>query len=516
MKTYKSSIYLLLGAVLLTGALSCKKELNEVAPQDALSTSTVLTDPNAAQTLYTGVYTSLRQLNGNLFLMGEMRSDLWTDGIFAQSADPTCVQLYDQNISALNVPLTNWGSFYSLLFQINNVIALFPGGPLPVAERNEELAEMYGLRAYVYYNMMQTWGAVPLITKPITSVGSITQLYTPRTSADSILLQIRSDIQQSLNLFNGVSTFASNRVNWNNVATLVLKGDVNIWAANLMNGGAAALDTALAALQQVESMQGSSLELNANYANIFNPSDKTNNPEIIFALDYELNQLQMTGTTDYFESDLTVNAIEATILTFRQGSDTTISQLYPYVNGGQRVGLNQTMINNLTSGPADQRITGSINIMYNNSAPYGVAGTFLNKYAGQVIAGAQVYNTNYPIYRYAEVLLLAAEAKANLGLDPSPEINQIRLRAYGSGYTPYVNGSLSGNIAAILNEELREFIGEGKRWYELRREGQVYNYINPVYLSAATAASGVGPTLLLPISITMLDGDPTLVQTAGY
>ncbi|MBS4064474.1 MAG: RagB/SusD family nutrient uptake outer membrane protein, partial [Chitinophagaceae bacterium] len=77
----------------------------------------------------------------------------------------------------------------------------------------------------------------------------------------------------------------------------------------------------------------------------------------------------------------------------------------------------------------------------------------------------------------------------------------------------YVNGSQANNMNAILDEYLREFIGEGRRWWALRRAGDSYVYanINPTYLSPTTQAK-----LLLPISMGMLNNDPMLTQTPGY
>jgi hypothetical protein len=110
-------------------------------------------------------------------------------------------------------------------------------------------------------------------------------------------------------------------------------------------------------------------------------------------------------------------------------------------------------------------------------------------------------------------LLLLAEAKAKLGEDPAAEINAIRARAYGATFTPYVNGSISANMNAILDEYLREFIGEGKRWWALRRAGDSYVYANisPTYFSPTSTAK-----FLLPLSVGMLTADPLLKQTSGY
>ncbi|HEU5364372.1 MAG TPA: RagB/SusD family nutrient uptake outer membrane protein [Hanamia sp.] len=512
MKTYKSFLVLMLGSLILAGVSSCKKQLEAVVPQDRLSLSKTLTDPGAAQTLYNGVYSDFRSYNGTFFLLGEMRSDIWTDGLYTESGDGTLIQLYDQNISALSVPAGNWAGFYNLLYQVNNVINLFPKSPIPAAQRDQELAEMYGIRAFIYYTMLKTWGGVPLDTIPITTISSPAATYKPRSSADSIMIQIKSDIERSLTLFNGNNAFpAGKRVYWNRVATLTLKGDVYIWSGTLMGGGTADLTTAQSALQEVENLQGPALNLDANYADIFDPNKKLNNPEIIFALNYELNQAQQ-----FTFSEFTVNNIQAKTLSFAQSNDPTqnVSYVYPYVGGANRVGMNAAMIAKLTSDSIpDKRIAGTFKIMYGNSAPFSIRGIMLTKWIGQASGTSQAYTNDYPIYRYADVLLLMAEAKAKLGQDPSPEIDSIRRRAYGPSYIPYVNGSVTDNMNAILNEGLHEFIGEGKRWWALRRAGDqyVYNAINPAYLSPGSTAK-----LLLPISVSMLNNDPLLTQTPGY
>ncbi|MDQ3279038.1 MAG: RagB/SusD family nutrient uptake outer membrane protein, partial [Bacteroidota bacterium] len=151
--------------------------------------------------------------------------------------------------------------------------------------------------------------------------------------------------------------------------------------------------------------------------------------------------------------------------------------------------------------------------MYSTAPPHPVRGVMLTKYIGTTSGTTQIFNTDYPIYRYADVLLLLAEAKTKLGEDPSAEINAIRQRAYGAAFTLHVNGSMQDNMNAILEEYLREFIGEGKRWWALRRAGDAYVYaaLNPTYFSPSTSAK-----FLLPLSISMLTADPLLEQTAGY
>lgn len=506
----KHNKFLIIGALtMMVYGLSCTKKLDEVVPQDAVSKDQALKDPNAARTLYHGVYGLFRSYTGTFFQLGEMRSDIWVDGLFTESVDGGFQNLYRHNISYLNVPFTNWGGFYNLIYNFNNVIKLYPQTPLPQDEKNRVLAEVYGLRAYVYYTMLRTWGAVPLNTEPITTINNAAETYKRRTSADTIMMQVKADIEESLRLFGSSNTMpAGKRVYWSRVATLILKGDVFLWSGTHMGGGAADFTTAKNALQEVRNLESATLGLQTNYADIFDPTKKTNNKEVIFAVNYELQQAQL-GTFGNF----LVNSIQANTLSFAPAATPTVSSVYPYVNGANRVGMNLAMINKLTAAPADQRISNTFKVMYSTAAPFGVRGIFLTKYIGTTAGTTQIYNNDYPVYRFADVLLLLAEAKAKLGEDPSSEINLIRQRAYGAGYTAHASGTVTENMNAILEEYLREFIAEGKRWWALRRAGDSYVYanINPTYFSSTTAAK-----FLLPLSQGMLTADPLLEQTTGY
>ena len=507
MKKIMNNILPLLGLLLLLTA--CTKKLEEIVPQDAISKDLVLNDPDAAMTLYQGAYARFRAYNGTFHQLGEMRSELWADGLFTESVDAGLQNLYRHNISTLNVPFTDWGGFYNLIYNINNIIKVFPQTPVANDVKTRVLAEMHGMRAYVYYTMLRTWGPIPLNTEPIETITNATDTYKPRSSQDSVMALIKADIEKSLELFGAANTLPSGkRVIWSRIATQVLKGDVYLWSGTHMGGGNADFTKAKTALTEIRNLQGTNLGLNTTYAHTFDPTRKNNNPEIIFAINYELGQATM-GIFGSFQ----VNAIQANTLSLEQAATPTVASAYPYVNGANRAGFNQAMITKLTSGLPDQRIPNTFRVMYSNNPPYAIRGVLLTKFIGTTSGTTQIYNNDYPVYRYADVLLLLAEAKAKLGESPSDEINAIRQRAYGSGYTPFISGSVTENMNAILEEYLREFIGEGKRWWALRRAGDSYVYanINPSYLSATSTAK-----FLLPLSMGMLNADPMLTQTPGY
>ncbi|MBP8244010.1 MAG: RagB/SusD family nutrient uptake outer membrane protein, partial [Chitinophagaceae bacterium] len=187
---YNKTILISGALLLMLGILSCTKKLDEVVPQDTISKDQALKDPNAARTLYHGAYGRFRAFDATFFQLGEMRSDLWVDGLFTESVDGGLQNLYRHNISSLNVPFNNWGGFYNLIYNFNNVINIIPQTPLTTTEKDRILAELHGLRAYVYYTMVKTWGAVPLNTEPVETITNTAETYKRRTGADTVMAQV--------------------------------------------------------------------------------------------------------------------------------------------------------------------------------------------------------------------------------------------------------------------------------------------------------------------------------------
>lgn len=121
------------------------------------------------------------------------------------------------------------------------------------------------------------------------------------------------------------------------------------------------------------------------------------------------------------------------------------------------------------------------------------------------------YSTNFRLFRYAEVLLLAAEAynKENRDMEARAELNKVRNRA---GLAD-IAASTSGNdlFEAIVNEKFLELAHEGQRFWDLVRWGK-----------ASTELSSAGYTSkndLFPIPITEIEKNPLLTnadQNPGY
>lgn len=145
---------------------------------------------------------------------------------------------------------------------------------------------------------------------------------------------------------------------------------------------------------------------------------------------------------------------------------------------------------------------------------WGDTGFFLYKYlprpANNKDAGWDVdlnFNNNYRVYRYAETLLNAAELLLLTGGDAAKAtqyVNMVRQRAG-------IAALASVNINDVLNERHMEFVGEGKRYWDLVRSGKAPQVL--VAKSAFNRTNGwTESKKYLPIPQGELSADPNLVQ----
>ncbi len=373
-------------------------------------------------------------------------------------------------------------------------------------EKSHLMGQAYGLRALYYYTLLKTWGDVPIILEPIGEVDP-SSLGNPRSPQSEVMTQIKSDIEASLNAFGSDDSFyGGSKAYWSKAATLTLKGDVFIWSGNILGGGASDFSTAKAVLEQIESF---GIQLAPSYTDLWGVSNEGNS-EFIFALDYAQDE------ASNFYNSFTGRSTEIN----PQFNDKGNSMSEFIIAGANRFGQSEKTILLLDDNDDSRKDVTFIRLYtdgngypsYNEPSYFG---SIFNKYLGKVDGSIRVFDNNTPIYRYADVLLMIAEAKNLLGEDPSEEVNAVRKRAFGANYVAgtheYVNGSQMDNANAILNERYKEFTGEGKRWWDLRRAGNGFVINEVPFLNA-----GDEYLLLLPITIDMIGRNPELVQTPGY
>ena len=113
--------------------------------------------------------------------------------------------------------------------------------------------------------------------------------------------------------------------------------------------------------------------------------------------------------------------------------------------------------------------------------------------------------TNFPLMRYADVLLMKSEAKVRNGENGDEELNRVRSRVAA----PYREATLN----TLLDERQLEFAWEGWRRQDLVRFGL---FTRPYSSRPQLAGEASGYTTVFPIPDKVRRMNPNLVQNPGY
>ncbi len=508
MRKHIFSIFSLLGMLVVLH--SCSKKL-DLVPVSNLSNDSYWQTADQFDAFVTGVHSRFRSHNGNFLFLGELRSDIYgtepgSSASFTGEATQGLERMWQHTLDLDNPGVGNFGGFYSNINQLNLLIdQLKKTTVVTAANRSYYLGLGYGMRAYYYFQLYRTWGKVVIQTEPIVAI-DISNLAKAASPEAEVMQLIKTDIDSSANNFGSNYSFRSNKSIWSKAATLMLKAEVYLWTSS-RGGGTNDATIAKNALTDIQA-NIPSLSLLPSFTNVFAATNKANS-EMIFVSRYQLSEATMGFLSTSFvpQSGLIANFYDS--VGNRKFNVTTDNW-----GGFLRAPVLVSTFRKFDD--KDTRKWTSIQPGYTLvSGAYKIAGSFVKKFEGEQSAGARQYTNDYPIYRYADLLLLLAEAKVLLGEDPKTEINLVRARAFGSNYNATVhafpNQPIDANPKeALLQERLFEFIFEGKRWYDLRRMGDSYVY------GHTTLPSTQSYKLLWPIDRNSLTNNRALEQTPGY
>lgn len=537
--------YILTSFIALLFLTSCN-EL-DLAPEDYYGSGNYWTTEAQVEAAMQGLHLRARSYYWQLFQMGELRGGTLRSGGASMIGTSLDAQQIITNILTEDVPgLTNWGGgMYYVIFPINLFISKVEGGCnfLSESARSYYLGQAYGMRAFYYFMLYRTYGGVPIVTEPdVTTSTSADQLYVARATAEETMALIKSDIAKSETYFG--SAASSQKVYWTPGATQMLKGQVYLWSAKVATGNHAAggqsdLATAKTAL---ESLIGKYSLLN-DFGSIFATNNK-NNAETIFAFRF-LEGESTCGYVGYFVAES--RYFDGLFYT-KEGkkmNDTlevlnTSTHLLRYV---YKWGLFESMSENDTRAAATflNCYSQSVDTVAHDTT-YVPAGLLYRKTLGSINAtDNRIYDADWIVYRYADVLLTLAEVENGLGNTSTAAdyINQVRARAYGhngdvAGFRAaypddaYTAGSFADNELAILHERDKEFVLECSRWFDVVRLRGADG--NSICFSAATGYTDVdndnvtpvldyatqSHMLLWPVNVGVLNQNPLLTQTPGY
>jgi len=353
------------------------------------------------------------------------------------------------------------------------------------------------IRALLYFNLVRLFGPVPLVLHNASGV-DITTLQVARSSRDSVYAQIVADLNDAAAAlpvsYSGVDV---GRVTSGVAHALLAK--VYVTRRDWVSAR-----TELLKVLTAGTFSGATgnygYGLFANYTDAFAKATK-NGVEHVFSVQFVTSGGEL-GATQYLSQSFT--SFNTGTYPIDIPADSSVSQLFSSGDTRKAVTFYTTQYN---------AATGQTVVFNNPYTPY------LNKFVDYSITPLNNQSTsgvNYPVIRYAEVLLLYAEVLNEIGGGPSADaytaVNLVRARA---NVAPLTAGlGIADFRDSVFVERRKEFIQEGQRWFDLVRRGGDY-YLAAQHTIAAHAAATLADTLY-PIPVTEVQLDPLLTQNPGW
>ena len=420
----------------------------------------------------------------------------------------------------------NYGAIRNINMFIDNVHKC-PETKLPLATRNDYLAQMKVLRAWKYFQMVRLYGGVPLL---LHAQNASDDLNVPREKTSVCMAQIIQDMDEAIAMGEDfpMKRDADNAGRISRSGALAMKGRMMLYYASPQFSKQTPAGTKDAATRWQEAYAANKTaaeQLTAAGYGLFRPNPashaeavqnckdmfaeeyETNNPEMVWVQKYQYPQ--RTSFTGAVRTSVTLElanayanadgspytgiiipaagapgiALEIANVPFWQGREPRFYATMLYNGKEHRIyrnGASTVLPNDMADGKLIHwwMFQGGANNPYNNCDRLDNLGMYHIKMCDQnineTVSNGNQSGVDYPIIRYAEVLLNLAECAAKTNREPEALdiLKQIRRRAgIPQGTNNYGLGNPSGDalILAILNERRVELATEGFRFWDTRR-----------------------------------------------
>ena len=460
----KSKYFVLILAAGLT--VGCKKTI-DLYPVSNLNTATYYSNLEELQAGLAGAYRGMQAPLQDEWALTELRTDNSKQGQTGSSSVPNQTlnqldmfsttaaenRIYNYyrntylNIRNANIVLQNLGVTYDHASGTNTF------NPIDVtitdADRKQMAGEALIIRAHHYFNLIRLFGDASR------SNGGVFLIHTPLTPADAFALD-RSSFQDIYKFIEAdLKTAAANMNTLKFTQVLPQnRGRVTGWTAKALLG-----KVYLTQGKKTEALTVlNDVRLNSGHALETTPGSPNNAFSNVFATDNEVNE-EILFTVRFKAGGFNLGA-------------PFMNQFAPLNSGavvvpGNGQGLNfptADLDSSMAQGDRRRPIT---------LATYTV-GTSVVKYnrkfipnSGTLISGDS--ESDWPILRFSDVLLMIAEAEGQTGANSLNMINQVRSRAGLQPVTAAEVSSIQAFEDTLAKERRMEFAFENHRWFDLLR-----------------------------------------------
>jgi starch-binding outer membrane protein, SusD/RagB family len=420
---------------------ACSKWL-DVAPEKELIKDNFWKKTEDANSALAGTYSALRDASLESFIWGELRADI------IMNIPGDYLTIAGSDITPTS-SVVKWAKYYAAINLANTLMyydkdVLANDKSFTQKMKNSVDAEALFIRSISYFYMVRLWKNVPLILNP--SISDTCNIYPAVTEESGIIKQIISDLliakdKAYTTEFQSNPKYFRGRANKYSIMTLL--ADVYLWNQQYQK-----------CIDYCDSVINTgiySLEPNETWFNLYNPG---NSNESIFEW-----QFVDDGTVDQINPMYNIAFYGGTTFTtlFNLGAKTA------------NFGFNRKY-SSLFPDRSDRRVCEL------HRPIWKYIGITVNSEVARSSAGER--NTHIILYRYADILLMKAEALNELGrLSEALEyVNFTLLRAKPSGPELVANDQIEMR-SVIADERAKEFVIEGKRWFDLLRAAKRNNFM---------------------------------------
>ncbi|AWO00632.1 RagB/SusD family nutrient uptake outer membrane protein [Chitinophaga alhagiae] len=510
---------------LLTIAAGCSKFLDK-KPISTVSPNNYYNSESEVNSALAGVYA----ICGMEFMWGgriPIRHNASTDESF-YSVTNQLVGVWWFNYDASDPVVTEmWTYLYTGIERANMLLANIEKTQMDEAKKTAIVGETKFLRAWYYFTLVQYYGGVPLKTEPSSSVNNVD---ITRTPAADIYAFVEKEMKEAEGMVREVTDInTTERISKSTVRSALARVYLQ-WAGEPLKNTAKYQDARDIALKVVQSGVH---ELNPDYKQIYiNECQDINDwKECIWETGNWGNNSDANriGGRHGNENGVRCTSNNDQVIGYAYGFNSTTYKLYHLYEAGDL--RRDWAISTYTLNSSGVKANIGATSIYNRNCA-----KWRREYELLRPLNKNYTPTNFPIIRYADVLLMLAEAENEVnGPAAALEyINMVRRRGYGKPVNvPDAEADLAGLDQlgfrqAIQDERSRELCFEGLRKMDLIRWGiyltamrdqaiEIKARASATYQYAALAADRVAERhLLYPIPAIEMSLNKLIQQNPGW
>jgi len=530
----KKLLYIICAVSMACTFTACDKILDEHTPQGTLSDEQAKTPENAEAMVVSAyaIFTTAEDINSSFSMWNfDVRSDDAYKGGSGTSDGDVFHQLeVEQGILTTNWNLNDiWVRLYNSLSRVNSAIALLNTTGDDYQMKNQRLAEMKFLRAYAHFLLKRLFKNIPFVVNENLSYQEYNELSNTEYTNDEGWQLIINDLMEA---YNTLPVTQADKGRPTKAAATAFLAKVYLYKAYRQDDANSHQVTSINQQDLEKVIEFTNPSLYGNYGletdihNNFRPEEQYENGiESIWAIQYSRNDGSTYGNLNWSYGLIPPNIPGATDggTDFYKPSQNLVNAFHTGDDGLPLFDTFNQKDYDMTADNADPRLFLTVGMpglpyMFNknymmdkssiwsrSNGGYGYYVT-LKQNVDPALIGEYLIKGSYwassmnrIVFRYADVLLMRAEAYAQLGQPDQAVnlVNQLRTRAAGStqmisnyqsayGVKMYVanyKGSYTKDAAVrmVKMERRLELAMESERFFDLVRWGDAATVINKYY-----------------------------------